>query len=167
MTLSASERRMGALEFESGEPMIEGIDAILTPPHEFELQSIVIDVAGLAVRILRARVQPFASFNSCSKQAVTGEALVRIDTLARLVAFETVGAAFKLAMGRAEGARRDLPRGRSEKPGGDHQEDKEAAPRWPRVHPPHPTYPVRVATAMCTSMKTYITTAKGLCTTCQ
>ena len=96
-----------------------------------------------------------------------GEALVRIDTLARFVAFETVAAAFKLAMGRAERARRDLPSGRSEKPGGDHQEDKEAAPRWPRVHPPHPRYPVRVATAMCTSMKTYITTAKGLCTTCQ
>jgi hypothetical protein len=52
MTLTALQRLMSPLESMAGQLVIEGGLPLVTPPDEFELQSVMIDVTGFAIGIL-------------------------------------------------------------------------------------------------------------------
>ena len=54
----ARQRRVLAGESVAGLLVVEGLAALLSPPHEVVLETLVLDVAGLAVAVGRSRVKP-------------------------------------------------------------------------------------------------------------
>ena len=93
------------------------------------------------------------------------QALLRDDAAPRLVTAAALAAPLQCGVGPAELAGRDLGecrKGAECQPDGDRRRSQAR-----RNHEVPQAYPVHRATATWSSMKTYITTAKGLCATCQ
>ena len=153
--------------------MVERLDPLLSPPDELELPPVMLDVTTLALFIPLAGVQPPASGNPFAKQFVATQAKLAVDSLLWLMALETSTASIEIRVRRAE-----LPRGNL---GAETTRTEYAADNKSSIHQTarpaltsrtahdeniHP-YPVLKATAICSTMKMYITIEKGLWNTCQ
>jgi hypothetical protein len=105
VALLAGDLRVLARERLPGLGVVEGPAPGLAPPDELVLEALVLDVAGLAVTVLRARVQPLAGGDARLQGLVAPQALRGGDALVGVVALEAVGAALELGVGPAQGAR--------------------------------------------------------------
>ncbi len=108
VALGAGELRVLAHEPIPGLCVVEGLAPLLAPPHELGVDSLMLDVTGLAVAVLRVRVQALAGSDPPLQRLVTAQALRGGDTLPRVVTVEAVRAAFQLRVGAAQGTGRDL-----------------------------------------------------------
>ncbi len=91
--------------------MVEGAGALLAPPHQLEVATLVLDVAALASVVSRAGVKAEAGADARAERIVTTEAQLRVDALPRSMAVETAGRALERGVGRAQLARRKLGEG--------------------------------------------------------
>jgi hypothetical protein len=82
--------------------VVEGFHALVAPPDELELAPVVIDVTGLAVLIVRSRMQSGAGSDPARELEVTAQAALRIDAFLRTVALEAVAATFQIGVRRAQ-----------------------------------------------------------------
>lgn len=161
----ADEASVPAFEVVSGLTVVEGRAARLAPPDQLELRALMLDVAGLAVLVLRSSMKAPSAADPIAEGPVAVQALLGDDAAPRLVTASALTASLESGVGTAELAGRDLGergKGPQSQPDGDRRRSQGL-----RRHEAPQAYPVHRATATWSSMKTYITTAKGLCATCQ
>ena len=166
MALVAGEPCVLAGERVTGQAVVERRSPRLAPVDELELGALVLDVALPAVAVLGAGVQALAGGDSLRERLVARQALPGRDAFLRVVAVEAARAALELGVRAAQRPGRDLGRARRER--GDRQRGQQ---RTREAVAPVTAAPPRVArlaaTATCTTMNRYITSANGLCITCQ
>ena len=105
--------------------VVERLLPLLAPPDELVLDALVLDVAGLAVPVFSARMEPLSARHSLPQRLMAVQTLFRCHALVAGVAVEAVRAALELRVGPAQWAGRDLgdSRGRA-----DRQRKREDAP---------------------------------------
>lgn len=153
---------MGALQAMAGEGMVEGIAPPVAPPDQFELATMVLDVAGGAVLVIGTRVQSTTGSHPAREGLVTRQTTVGTHSPPGIVAIEASGCAFEFGMRLGELARREL-----RLDSGGEEEGRGQGDNRRRDQPNCHAYPVPTATAMWITMKRYMTMAKGLWKTCQ
>lgn len=104
----AFERRVGAQQGIAGERMVERLDAGLAPVDQFEIASLVLDVAALAGFMVGTGVEALPGGDALLDRRVTGEAELAVDAAIGAVALEAAVAAVEVGMGAAQLAGRDL-----------------------------------------------------------
>ncbi len=114
--------------------VVEGLLPRLAPPDELVLDALVLDVAGLAVPVLRTSVQALAGRHPLLERLVAGQALDRSHSLLGIVAVEAARAPLELRVRAAEWPGRDLGvRGRRGQ-----GESQRQGPAMPHDRPTHP-----------------------------
>ncbi len=158
MTLSAVlDFGMLALQGISRTGMIKGGLPMLPPPDQFRTASLMLHMATRTPAKVWGCVQPFPCLNPCFKKGMAGKALLRIHTAPGRMTACTLLGALQGRMNPVQRARRKLcPGGRRE------QKKKQNRRREPNTPLHLQPYPVHRATSTCTTMKRYITAAKGL-----
>jgi hypothetical protein len=141
MTLAALERLVSALESMAGQFMIESGLPFVSPPDELELQSVMIDVTGLAIGILGPGMKTAGRLDALRDQRVARETLLGIHALAGLVALEAAGAPLEVFVWFAELSGRELSGGRRGhgRQQSDHPPSPGTHPARRAPHPPHET----------------------------
>jgi hypothetical protein len=84
--------------------VVERAASGLAPPDEAVLESLVLDMAGLAVPVVAACVQALAGRDPRLQRLVARQALRGGDPLVGVVAFEAAGASFERGVGSTQGA---------------------------------------------------------------
>ena len=108
MTVPAAEIGMPALELVPRQSVLEHLLPLLSPPDELKLPPVMVDMAGLAVGVLRSGMEPSTRHDPLSEDRVATEASPRVDALLRAVALETVRRSLQPRVGSAQRARREL-----------------------------------------------------------
>jgi len=108
----AGERRVRALQRVASERVVERLLAALAPVDQVEAATLVLDMAALAIGVVRAGVQASATRDALCQRRVAGETTPAIDAVFGAVAVEAAVAAVELGVGAAQLTGRDLCAGR-------------------------------------------------------
>jgi hypothetical protein len=101
----AGDQRVAALEGMACLSVVEGLPPGLAPPHELVLLSLMVNVALLAIAIVRARVQSLAGVYAGGHRPMASQTLLRGHALLWIMAPAAVGASLEGGVGPAQPSR--------------------------------------------------------------
>ena len=99
MAAPARQGRVPPLQRPARLPVVEGFDAVLSPPHELEVSALVLDVARSACLGGPAGVEPLVGGDPLGEEDVAVEAAIGGDPLTGRVTLEAGPASLKMGMG--------------------------------------------------------------------
>lgn len=112
MAIATTECPVPAFQHISRQIMIERFGSTVAPIDQFEVASVVFNMAGMALLVIWPRVKSLAGVDTFFQHGVTDQAEIFAHPLAFSMALEAAIVAFEISMGPAELARRDLGLGR-------------------------------------------------------
>lgn len=161
----APSRLVRAFERVPGQVVVELSDALITPPDEFKIEPVVLDVARLTGLVSPPGMEAKTRRDPLRDRVVTLETTRAVDPALRVMTIETARTSLKVRMSPTESAGRELRSGScgsQQTPRADRRSANQEPTQRRAPHRPKPPYPVAIATATWRIMKRYMMTANGL-----